>query len=602
MLQYVCHCMNVSFETLPPSTSSNLGASVSQRDKLLKSVETLLLANASTDNEATKQINLVNSYFQNVAACFDKTASECPDFTAADQPDYINSFLKIKFPLLMGFTVQASCQPADEIRFKLSKCLICNTFTHIVAVTRRELVPQTLAHSDNNTSSTQHTHRHNLSHSAATLLESSESTSSSFTSSSYNVYLLVNSNQMKMVNDGDDLKRSESYSRIYDLVLDDRVGSVNDFDQYFGLDFQIKMESEIVKKVFLNRIEDAYVQQQQQQNSSDLSGQSYRNEEAFKLKFLDLVNSLLVNNGGDNATSVINATDNTSSVMKKKPNELKSARRVRRYDNENILSSSVFEMEELEGDSNDHFLSDEDEDDYASNEEETTTTNEDVNQILTSHLKTNVLKKRNSNVDDEHNNQLNSVKIPVQAARKYNKDLVSNKYSCSLPRDIPVMLIGGGRLSTQVKSSIVNNQQSSEEDTRVDNENHYYPMNSGEKLDNQKRHKSRSIMTAASHNSQSQAMSASNTNRTELNEDDSESSPINNDLYEGDDELFEDDHNNNVTKPERLGDDDETTTKDMGLAISNLASSIVIKDGRELFGGVPSRRVPINSISKSCFE
>ena len=99
MLQYVCHCMNVSFETLPPSTSSNLGASVSQRDKLLKSVETLLLANASTDNEATKQINLVNSYFQNVAACFDKTASECPDFTAADHPDYINSFLKIVITL-----------------------------------------------------------------------------------------------------------------------------------------------------------------------------------------------------------------------------------------------------------------------------------------------------------------------------------------------------------------------------------------------------------------------------------------------------------------------------------------------------------------------
>ena len=48
-------------------------------------------------------------------------------------------------------------------------------------------------------------------------------------------------------------------------------------------------------------------------------------------------------------------------------------------------------------------------------------------------------------------------------------------------------------------------------------------------------------------------------------------------------------------------DDDEHGTKDMGRAISALASSIVAKDGRELFGGVPSRRVPINSISQSYF-
>ena len=48
-------------------------------------------------------------------------------------------------------------------------------------------------------------------------------------------------------------------------------------------------------------------------------------------------------------------------------------------------------------------------------------------------------------------------------------------------------------------------------------------------------------------------------------------------------------------------DDEYEKCGDMRLAISNLASSIVAKDGRELFGGVPSRRIPINSISQSYF-
>ncbi|CAF0713131.1 unnamed protein product [Brachionus calyciflorus] len=51
-----------------------------------------------------------------------------------------------------------------------------------------------------------------------------------------------------------------------------------------------------------------------------------------------------------------------------------------------------------------------------------------------------------------------------------------------------------------------------------------------------------------------------------------------------------------------INDNDEyEKCGDMRLAISNLASSIVAKDGRELFGGVPSRRIPINSISQSFF-
>lgn len=130
-----------------------------------------------------------------------------------------------------------------------------------------------------------------------------------------------------------------------------------------------------------------------------------------------------------------------------------------------------------------------------------------------------------------------------------------------------------GRLVTFNKAN-----QSPEED-KADNENHYYTNN---EVSNQKRNKTRNLD------------SNRHTQSTSFKNQESDSSPFNNDLFEGDDELFEDDSN--------LAKDCETDAPNMGQAISNLASSIVIKDGRELFGGVPSRRVPINSISKSCFE
>ncbi len=68
---------------------------------------------------------------------------------------------------------------------------------------------------------------------------------------------------------------------------------------------------------------------------------------------------------------------------------------------------------------------------------------------------------------------------------------------------------------------------------------------------------------------------------------------------ENEDDDDDDDDNDNVYGRHKRSD--ETKTKNMGQAISDLASSIVEKDGRELFGGVPSRRVPINSISQSFF-
>jgi hypothetical protein len=71
------------------------------------------------------------------------------------------------------------------------------------------------------------------------------------------------------------------------------------------------------------------------------------------------------------------------------------------------------------------------------------------------------------------------------------------------------------------------------------------------------------------------------------------------------DENDEEDEENYLSRASGAGfdaaDDDSDEKVNIGEAISNLASSIVVKDGRELFGGVPSRRIPINSISQSYF-
>jgi hypothetical protein len=90
----------------------------------------------------------------------------------------------------MGYSTHSCAQSDDEIRFKINKCLICNTFSHILAVNKKETVlgQQTTLNSENTSSNTSN---YNLSHSATSLLESAPSC--------YNVFLLVNINQMEMV-------------------------------------------------------------------------------------------------------------------------------------------------------------------------------------------------------------------------------------------------------------------------------------------------------------------------------------------------------------------------------------------------------------------
>ncbi len=153
------------------------------------------------------------------------------------------------------------------------------------------------------------------------------------------------------------------------------------------------------------------------------------------------------------------------------------------------------------------------------------------------------------------------------------KDKLLNQYSCSLPREIPVMSNRHG--STKYTKPPQRQQQNFYDNS----ENYYNPVK-----EQMKHHHQLLSNSYKQPNSNFLTYTPSNQNTSQKD-----------DVY---DELFLDDDEEQDEEP--FLDEDDTTN--MGQAISSLASSIVVKDGRELFGGVPSRRVPINSISKSCYE
>jgi hypothetical protein len=130
----------------------------------------------------------------------------------------------------------------------------------------------------------------------------------------------------------------------------------------------------------------------------------------------------------------------------------------------------------------------------------------------------------------------------------------SAKYSCSLPRDIPLMMTMGLRSaqSAQKAAAAAPLDENDEDERQVTN--------------NRGSHYGRGSSAAV---------------------------PM---LDEEDEENYLSQAGNELDKYELEGG-----AVNIGEAISNLASSIVVKDGRELFGGVPSRRIPINSISQSYF-
>lgn len=57
-------------------------------------------------------------------------------------------------------------------------------------------------------------------------------------------------------------------------------------------------------------------------------------------------------------------------------------------------------------------------------------------------------------------------------------------------------------------------------------------------------------------------------------------------------------------RDEGIDQDENETDKSINLGekFAQLASSIVLKDGSEVFGDRPNRRIPINNIIKSCFD
>ena len=61
---------------------------------------------------------------------------------------------------------------------------------------------------------------------------------------------------------------------------------------------------------------------------------------------------------------------------------------------------------------------------------------------------------------------------------------------------------------------------------------------------------------------------------------------------------IDNDHELDEEEEEEEGDK-ENINMDMAKKIAKLAASIIKKDGRELFGGVPSRRIPIANIVRS---
>ena len=203
---------------------------------------------------------------------------------------------------------------------------------------------------------------------------------------------------------------------------------------------------------------------------------------------------------------------------------------------------------------------------------------------------TSILKKRNSNVgklgDSPSANAAAAAAMAEPITRqisigKKTKSGILAKYSFSLPRDIPFMGGGGGghRLTTLPINKIPQvDGESDEEENDHSNQSARTvrkPMIAGEK---------ENTVAATGHEDLSFMINDS------VNMNDSDGDEDNDDDDDDDDDLFRTD--------KHTGEE----LQNMGQAISNLASSIVQKDGRELFGGVPSRRIPINSISKSCFD
>lgn len=158
------------------------------------------------------------------------------------------------------------------------------------------------------------------------------------------------------------------------------------------------------------------------------------------------------------------------------------------------------------------------------------------------------------------NNPLSAVQM-IQSQQSTTKTTLSNtrNYSCSLPRNIP-----NYRMRSYQTGNMSFSKSSEDDD-----------------LDEYSSNKKDLKKNKANKRQKQQSSLSTNQAFDELL-----------------DEIESGDEETKTNKPVNIDDMDEN---DIGKAISHLASSIVAKDGRELFGGLPNRRVPITSISQSYF-
>lgn len=537
MNKFTCPCSNVTLE-VPENQNTNAKVYCDQIQALL---------NENTDGEVD-----TNGFKEFIKTNFDAINSSYMGTKLSrfeTEVDPFDSQLKIKFPLLIGI-LSKDFRSEEEYTIKLNRCLVCDVATHCTFALKDSAITQSTV--ENEASGDTQTFKkpsvlenrayfsdNTLSHSS---IKSKNNDAKSFS-------ILVNIKQMILNFDIDELLKSENYSSVYDIVLDDKKEAAVNLPSFYG-GFTLKINEAPIfeQRIFLNQIDEKYRKKTQSNTPK---------EEGLRYKFENLVNRFMSADPHRTSQSTASVTNSVTGLHLANKIRYKAtgAEQRKKYD-ESALSSSVFEMEEIdEFQEDDKFLSEQDSQDELNSQDEL----ENKQQFQRS-----ILKKRNSNIGETEHGvgdmqkttaKLNFSKPNLAINRK--ELLSNNQYSCSLPRDIPIMMTN--RLgSTKTSHKEYDN-----------NENYYNPVREQQK-----------------HHSQLISNSYKPPNSAYMNYEF-------NDEVEGDDDLFEDENEPYL---------DEDGTSNMGQAISSLASSIVIKDGRELFGGVPSRRVPINSISKSCYE
>lgn len=522
--QYTCPCSNVQLEVAPK---------IEEDTTDLNEIHAVLNA---ADDGSDELVGFIKQKF------------------LVGEDSYLTKVLttKIKYQLLTGVLTKAlhGCDPPIE----LNMCLVCDVLTHCTFKLRKEF----------NNSKTKVLEN--------TIHSSHSDSMPSKNNNSVIQVISVNSKEMILNPAKSQFTDAENYSSVYDIVLDDKklAKFSNSFDE-----FKLKINQVPIfeQRIFLNQIEEKY------RNMSPPSENNISQEKLAR-KLEDLVNYLLAKEQQlttyfslDAAKSRQQHIQSQSSMPMTTTDELhggvnnksvvqnivkvKKGPVVNKYDDDLGLSSSVFDMEDIDemGETCGKFEGSGEE----SDEEE-----------QGSQFERSILKKRNSNIGEMEGGAGPNGSRQILFANT-RKDLQPNQYSCSLPRDIPVMQHNrhNSTNTKQQPNKLLDN-----------NENYYNPV--------REQHKHHTQLIANSYQ-QPNSTYLLNNHFTPNNN----TSQIQSGHYA--DELFVDDSDND----EAFLDADASN---MGQAISSLASSIVVKDGRELFGGVPSRRVPINSISKSCYE